>query len=44
MLLDDLAGRGQIVSRPEDPLGDGAFIAALGEAYKRTPSIQPSSH
>lgn len=42
-LLGDLAGRGRGVARPEDPLTDGAFIAALGESYKRTPSTRPAS-
>ena len=41
-LLGDLAKRGLALARVEDPQTDGAFIAALTEAYKRTPSIQPA--
>jgi hypothetical protein len=40
-LLADLAEHGRELPRPGDPLTDDAFIAAVGETYKRTPTVQP---
>lgn len=42
-LLEDLAERGHGLSCPADPLRDTDFIAALTNAYRRTPTVQPAS-
>jgi hypothetical protein len=42
LLLEDLAARGGELPRPQAPLRDADFISALGEAYRRTPTVQPA--
>ena len=39
-LIADASKRGVSVERPAEPLGDVGLMAALSEAYRRTPTVQ----
>lgn len=42
MLIDDLDERGVPVQRPDDPLHDHGFVAALSAVYQIKPTVQPA--